>query len=195
MKKSIICHDCKFAKEDDGQFKCLLLDLDVPEKECDHYLPPAGRYDDIETARELISEVARHGLSTQQHDRNRAADIIGREPIGNLAKLANSEEEICGKRVGPMFYFIAFSVWNWEDAARFYNEHTLLLTKEYRVLLEERDALKSKLVAYKSSSETFKTAYEEQNTKRVEAETALGAAQNEIVALKAKLYDLMTAGA
>ena len=196
MKKNIICHDCKFARETDGQFNCILLDLvGNPQNDCDHYMPPAGRYDNIETAKDLIREVISHGFSTQQHDRARAQDIFGRESIDNLARLANSEEEISGKYVGSMFYFIAFNIWNWEDATRFYNEHTLAVGVKLREMKAQLEAERKELNHVKDERNEYAKVNTENRDARCKAEIALVAAQQEITNLKAKLYDMMIAGA
>ena len=150
-----------------------------------------SKYDSIETARDLIREVISNGLSTEQDDRNRAADILGRSQVGQLAQLANSDERICDKRIGEMFYFIAFNIWNWREAMSFYNEHTVKLNE----LKRERDALlKDRETAWARVNELQDDAskyagdiYQLNDAKEKQAQ--------EITTLKAKLYDLMTAGA
>ena len=196
MKKNIICRDCQFARDIDGQFNCILRGFTgKPQVDCNDYMPPPGRYDNIETAEDLIREVISHGLSTQQHDRNRAADIFGRESIGNLATLANSDEEICGKCVSSTFYFIAFNIWNWEDATRFYNEHTLAVGEKIRTLETQLEAEKKELHRVLEERNELGKSCTENNNARREAETALATARQEITNLKAKLYDMMIAGA
>ena len=187
MKKSSICYDCKFAKETEDKFTCLLLDLEAPVKECDWYLPPVGRYDGVTTAKELIGTIARNGLSTQQYDLNRAADILGNENINVLAEIATSDTEVCGKSVSRVFYSTIFRIWNWEQAIRFYNEHTLKI-----------QVLKNKLEAAETGCKLY---HEEREyhfgeiTRFVAMEREYESAKIEIINLKAKLYDLMTAGA
>ena len=161
-----------------------------------------SKYDNIKTAADLITEVSLNGLSTAQDDLNRAADIFGRSSIKDLAALANDAQ--CKSEDGystgkpstsSTFYFIAFSVWNWEEATRFYNEHTLLLPTKYR---EATDKLKVETKRADQATENwhkYEASSKEQWNARRATEDALEAAQQEIVALKAKLYDLMTAGA
>ena len=158
-----------------------------------------SKYDSISTAADLIFEVRMNGLSTDQDDRNRAADIFGRSGIGELAALANDEH--CrsedGRSTGKpstsrTFYFIAFSIWNWEDATRFFNEHSNIQTKNSRVASLESEAAKvSKL---ESQVETCKHLWHLEEQRSMKAERELAEAQSEITALKAKLYDFMTAG-
>jgi chromosome segregation ATPase len=203
MKKNTICKNCKFAKEIDGKFTCILLDLkENPQIDCDYYYPHVGRYDNIETARELISEVAQFGLSTQQHDLNRVGDILGNSGIDTLAKLANSDENIGNMTIGSRFYSIAFRVWNWEDATRFYNEHTLAVGVKLRENARKLDEAEKSITERDKSIEGLKAITEEQRLKMYElendmgiAETAISEAKQEIITLKAKLYDLITAGA
>lgn len=103
-----------------------------------------SKYDSIDTAADLIREVAVHGLSMDQDDRNRAADIFGRTSIDELARLANDigrnnekgEPDPKGtwsssrKPTQETFYFIAFNIWHWSDAVNFFNEHTNPATKK-----------------------------------------------------------------
>jgi hypothetical protein len=196
MKKTSICYDCKFAREVDGVFTCILLDdTSKPQTDCNHYTPPVGRYDNIETAKDLIREVISGGFSTQQHDRNRAADIFGRTSIGELAALANSTEEICGKYVHSTFYFIAHGIWNWEELVRFYNEHTNTDKAELRKTKATLADTEKERARLQSDYDTALQSCREANNNHRNAADDLAAAQQEIVTLKAKLYDLMTAGA
>ena len=202
MKKTVICYDCKFVREDGGQFRCLLLDLETTEKECSQYLPPHGRYDEIKNARELISEVAHHGFSTQQHDRNRAADIFGASSVHELADLANSADQLGNITVGSYFYFIAFNIWNWEDATRFYNTHTNKdrseLLEAEREVEQQKKLIKELTVNVEARIEEIALFQNEQNRSNEQYNAMLERAieaEGEIVTLKAKLYDLMTAGA
>jgi len=155
MKESYVCHDCLFCKESAGQFACSLLGLDGnPQKECDRYLPPLGRYDEIDCVKSLICEIANHGMSAQQHDLNRIADIVGNATVGELAKIANSTEKSGNMTVGARLYRILFKVWNYEQAVSFYNEHTLLVGLKNRELRKERDALaKDRELAWKKVNE------------------------------------------
>lgn len=87
----------------------------------------SSKYDSIKTAADLVAEVAAHGLSTEQEDQNRAADIFGNTSIEELDRLANDigrnnqngEPDPKGtwsssrKGTQETFYFIAFSIWNW----------------------------------------------------------------------------------
>jgi hypothetical protein len=202
MRKNMICHDCKFRRGENDGFNCILLDTDAPVKDCDCYMPPAGRYDDINDIVALIREIAYHGMSTQQHDLNRIADIVGNTHVGKLAEMANSTGTYGNRNAGQVIYSILFKVWNYEQAVSFYNEHTLHLGAKYREVQKERDRLSSdyecalgevqKLInvrdALTEELDTYKTVASEQSV-------SLIAKDDEITTLKAKLYDLMTAGA
>ena len=159
-----------------------------------------SKYDSIATAKDLIREVISHGLSIDIEDKNRAADILGNSSIRDLADLANSTDTISGKHITDTFYFIAFNVWNWRDAVNFFNEHTNPATKTARETAEKLKAAENdieKLTAdYKGVisklNELGNQNIEEYN-KVVHVTNALEAAQGEVITLKAKLYDLMTA--
>lgn len=99
----------------------------------------ASQYDSIKTAEELLKEVAAHGLSTKPEDICRAQDIFGRSEVKELIRLANDNGRLNGfdgepdprgtyssGRVGlsKYFYQVAFKIWSWEDATRFYNQHS-----------------------------------------------------------------------
>ena len=97
-----------------------------------------SKYDSIKTAAELVADVRANGLSTAQEDICRAQDIFGHTPIEELDRLANDigrdndkgEPDPHGSwsssrpATQATFYRIAFSIWNWEDAVRFWNLHT-----------------------------------------------------------------------
>lgn len=118
-----------------------------------------SKYDKIETAAELIAEVAAHGLSMAQDDICRAQDIFGRTPIGELARLANDigrnnengepdpEGSWSSGRKGTQetFYSIAFSIWHWQQATAFYNEHTNPDMKQAKKAVGEVRGLRSSL--------------------------------------------------
>jgi len=159
-----------------------------------------SKYDEIFTAYDLIREVISNGLSTAIEDINRAADIFGNSSVDELAKLANSEDQICGKYVSNMFYSIAFSIWNWQDAVNFYNEHTNLAgvkLREARATIDsyikENADVQEALNESAGREEEFRLKWREQECRAIKTEEALDAAYAEIVALKAKLYDLLTA--
>lgn len=171
-------------------------------------------YDNITTAADLVTEVAAHGLSTEQDDLNRAADIFGNTSIGELARLANDigrnndkgEPDPNGswsssrKATQGTFYMIAFSIWNWREATAFFNEHTNPATQEARRLAKEnkelaasldattrdRDAIAAKLEATAERARDYAYKIDDLKAEIQQRET-------ETNALKAKLYDLITA--
>lgn len=120
-----------------------------------------SKYDKIETAAELIAEVAAHGLSMAQEDICRAQDIFGNSPIGELARLANDigrnnekgepdpEGSWSSGRKGTQetFYSIAFSIWHWQQATAFYNEHTNPAMKQAKKAAEEVRSLRERVLS------------------------------------------------
>lgn len=181
-----------------------------------------SKYDRIKTAAELVAEVRLHGLSLAQEDITRAQDIFGRSSIEELVALANdigrNDENGLPDPNGTWssnrpatqdtFYSIAFHIWNWQDATRFWNNYT-------NPAREETEKLRGKLLGEMKQHKNTQKALEDQKaTTDAEhqsrlAETAeklalkdkcekLGAELHDrdmtIMELKAKLYDLMTAG-
>ena len=98
----------------------------------------ASRYDKIQTARDLVMEVKFHGFSCKPEDICRAQDIFGHSTIEELDTLANDigrnnengEPDPKGTwsstrtPTRDTFYSILFQIWNWEEATRFWNEHS-----------------------------------------------------------------------
>jgi len=170
-------------------------------------------YDEIKTAADLIREVALHGLSTKQEDICRAQDIFGRSSVEELVLLANDNGRndehgnpdpkgswSSGRRgTQSTFYIIAFSIWNWEDATRFWNQHTnpdkemlvktyeenAALKKQNESLAERRNQLLQEVEEAANKWQITYEQFREQEARALKAE-------DEIVQLKAKLYDLMT---
>lgn len=173
----------------------------------------SSKYDNIKTAADLVREVMAHGLSTVQEDICRAQDIFGNASVEELAALANDigrnndqgEPDPKGtwssnrKATQGTFYMIAFSIWNWEDATRFWNQHT---NPEHDALREAKKSLKTmedkakELTAELDREQEARATVEEGYIRLVgkynEAERQAKAAEAEIMALKAKLYDYMT---
>lgn len=171
----------------------------------------AGEYDAIKTAKDLIVWVRAHGLSLDQDDLNRAADIFGHTPIEELAFLANDigrDDEngnpdpkgtYSSGRVGTRstFYQILFHIWNWEDATRFYNEHTMEYPRQITDLkcqIKMRDD-KIEEAERKAAEMEQKAAASYKGFREAEEAVAkigirVRNRDRQIVELKAKLYDM-----
>lgn len=170
-------------------------------------------YDEIKTAADLVREVALHGLSTKQEDICRAQDIFGNSAVEELVRLANDNGRndehgnpdpkgswSSGRRATQsIFYSIAFAIWNWEDATRFWNQYTnpdkemlvktyeenANLKKQNETLTERRNQLSQEVEEAANKWQSTYEQFREQEERALKAEA-------EIVQLKAKLYDLMT---
>ena len=175
----------------------------------------ASKYDKIKTAKDLVTEVMMHGLSTVQEDICRAQDIFGHSTIEELANLAkdigrNDENGnpdpkgtwSSGRRgTCSAFYQIAFSIWNWEDAVRFWNQHS---NPEHDELADSRKKLQAMAKELEKAGETMEKYWEReaQNDKilseRLNKITELSAKvyeqEREIIRLKARLFDMMEKG-
>ena len=173
----------------------------------------SSKYDSIETAADLVREVQNHGLSINPNDVCRAQDIFGNTSIEELARLANDigrnnsqgEPDPKGswsssrRPTQDTFYMIAFSIWNWEVATRFWNQYTNPEHETFkelkRNLKEQEEAVKA--LSAKLSEEQEARLMAENDYNRLvdrcsEAEHRAEAAEAEILVLKAKLYDYMT---
>lgn len=162
----------------------------------------ASQYDSIKTPKELLTQVAMHGFSTQIDDRIRAQDIFGRAPIEDLVELANT----AGK-TSENFYMVLFSIWHWSDATRFYNQHSnpdrAIWKRDEQTIkeLKKQVAVLDENVAHKQETITrYSNQLVDANNEIMETEKALKAANErtadlemENIKLKAKLYDMMVA--
>lgn len=172
----------------------------------------ASIYDNIKTARELVSFVKAHGMSTKMEDICRAQDIFGNSTIEELDDLANDigrnnddgEPDPKGTwssgrmETRSTFYSILFHIWNWEDATRFWHQHSNPEYEELKVLREERRKLGEQVKQLtarrdellKGTNEAAK-ALSEQMSRTGEAQRRAEAAEAEVVKLKARLFDLL----
>lgn len=173
-----------------------------------------SKYDDIKTAADLVAYVRNHGFSTQQEDICRAQDIFGRSTVEELVELANNigrknsggEPDPKGSWSGgvptrDVFYSIAFQIWNWEDAVRFWNLHSNPQTEELEELREANRKLNEDLTVstvQKNKEHESRIAETKEKLEAKEKAERLAAElhdkEMEIMELKAKLYDLMMAG-
>lgn len=174
-----------------------------------------SKYDDIKTAAELVAEVRAHGLSLDQEDICRAQDIFGNSPIEELVRLANDigrnnekgEADPKGTwssgrpATQNTFYSILFRIWNWEDATRFWNQHTNPEHEGYRELQEKLRAEMSEHSTTKKALENEHKAVLNERSQVCELKAKVACLESfrhennmTIMELKAKLYDLMTAG-
>ena len=166
-----------------------------------------SKYDNIKTARELIEDVALHGISTKEEDICRAQDIFGHSTVSELRALARSKEEFGHQSIRSLFYFIAFRIWSWEMAVQFWNEHSNIehenankLRKEVEELkrvISVRDSLIKSMEASRDYEREKRAELEEENRKLEEEsrDSRLENAGNEmeVQRLKAKLFDMMEA--
>lgn len=168
---------------------------------------PTSIYDNIKTPKELVIYVSAHGLSTAVNDIIRAQDIFGQAPISDLVELANDDNQAANKAgrthsYQSTFYMVLFNIWNWEDATRFYNQHTnpepkawmAATTEVKRIASEAKAKLAEVQKNYdKRTGEAIHLGKQvlELEQRAGRAETKLAAAEQTILELKAKLYDLM----
>lgn len=173
-----------------------------------------SKYDNIQSAKELVLEVQAHGLSTLQEDLCRAQDIFGNSSVEELVALANDigrnnekgEPDPKGswsssrRATQGTFYSIAFQMWNWEDATRFWNQHTNPEREEFVELRKQVRGLETQVKHYDEQlgqerelrqSEEVEAAKLKNKVEHLEIDVQVR--NREITELKAKLYDLMVA--
>lgn len=169
-------------------------------------------YDNITTAKDLILEVKAHGLSTKQEDICRAQDIFGHSTIEELEALATDNGRLdrngnpdqfgtcssCKEGTQKIFYQIIFQIWSWEEATKYYNEHSNPFYIEGRKAVKTCDEQKAEIARKEdriSVLDSAVTEYRETLNKQYELteglKTELEAKNAEITKLKARLYDLL----
>ncbi len=170
-------------------------------------------YDKIATAKELIFEVKAHGLSTKQEDICRAQDIFGHSTIEELEALAtdNGRRDTNGtpdqfgtwssgkEGTQKIFYQIIFTIWSWEEATKYYNEHSNPLYIEGREAVKTCDALKAEIARKDDSIANlngavadYKEAIKQMTSEKVDYQKEIDGKDAEIIKLKARLYDHIT---
>lgn len=175
-----------------------------------------SKYDSIETAAELVAEVQAHGLSTAQEDICRARDIFWHTAVEELARLANDigrdndkgEPDPHGswssgrRPTQGTFYAIVFSIWNWEDATRFWNLHTNPERQTWQEANRTIGELQHKVTATEIERDAAKNLLRTSEKKAsdlidalTDAERRACTAEAQVLAPKAKLYDYITAEA
>ena len=170
---------------------------------------------DIKTAKELIEHIQIHGMSTIQEDIVIMQDIIGHAPIEELYLLANDigrndengnpdpKGSWSSGRKGTQstFYSLIFHIWSWEDAVRFWNQHTnpdheqrVIVEAQNADLKDGRDRMRAEIEVKYESIKTLEKQLREVKAESQNLKNVLNRKDAEIQALKAKLYDLMTSG-
>lgn len=163
-------------------------------------------YSDLKTARSLVEFVMANGLQMDVDSLSIARDIISNASVGELDDLANNADPSIkqtaanGRRIETRstFYKILFAVWDWSDAVEFWNIHTnpnytevlarrtenKQQTDEITKLRARRDEL---LREINQSAITVRELMDKAHYWQQKAE----ASENEILKLKAKLYDFL----
>lgn len=175
-----------------------------------------SKYDSIQTAAELVAEVQANGLSTAQEDICRAQDIFGRAAVEELVRLANDIGRnndqgqpdpqgswSSGRRpTQGTFYSIAFSIWNWEDATRFWNLHTNPERQAWKEAERTIGGLRHKVMVAEIDRDAAMNLLRISEKKAsglidalTGAERRASTAEAQVLALKAHLYDYITAEA
>lgn len=168
-----------------------------------------SKYDGIKTATAMVKEVQMHGLSTNQDDLNRVADIFGNSTIEELVALANDigrnnangEPDPKGsfssgrKPTRGTFYSIISHIWNWVEVTQFWNFYTNPEHEKLNELRSSVDELKYDIKTLEGQLESSRVGAKASELKAKKEIDHLGAELHlrdmEIMRLKAELYDLM----
>jgi len=166
--------------------------------------------DQVTTAKELVALVSWQGVSTKQEDICRMQDIIGHSTVEELNLLANDigadgypdnpkSTTFSGRRgTRDTFYHLLSVIWNWQDLLNFWNENT---NPDHKALEEAKAELKkyekwhigdsSRIKELNDQIHEAADKWSEEYDKRTALEYQLKVKNQEIMQLKAKLYDLM----
>ena len=178
----------------------------------------ASIYDNIKNPKDLLILVQRQGLSTKDEDISRVQDIFGHASEEELVALANDNGRndsngnpdprgswSSGRDgLSKEFYFVLFKIWSWEDATRFFNRHSNFQLIDEK---EELEGLKTEVVKANETIKKLETELQQAkdlfDTEKERADGAevdmlrsksqLEKANDEIIRLKARLYDLLEA--
>lgn len=151
----------------------------------------ANNYKEVKTAKELLQKVKMFGLSTDTESICNAQDIIGHATQDDLEELAANDTQT--------FYMVLFHIWHWEEANRFYNRvsnpEIARLHKdaaESNRLRKEVDIEKETSAALQKALDMAEADASDQRTLANRQAIKIQHLEDEIVRLKAKLYDLIT---
>jgi len=152
-----------------------------------------SKYDNIKTAYDLAREVRNHGLSCDMEDLCRVQDIISHSTEEELSSLAKNND------TKGIFYMILFKSWNYEDACRFWNQHSNPEHEELeklRVVSRDQAAtieiLTERNTRTKEERDASREAFNDKATLVNQLQKEAEEMQLEIMRLKAQLYDYMS---
>ena len=160
-----------------------------------------SEYDNINNLRDLLVHITMHGMSTKTEDILRMQDIVGNTSVQDLVAFANDKDEMGNMKNWRRFYSLLFSIWNWEDALTFWANNSnperakMSALRERNKVLEKENCENKKLKAWLDKAYEKQEYYRDQYTqtleKNMDMEKILKQKDEEIVKLKAKMYDLM----
>ena len=156
-------------------------------------------YNNFKTAVEMFDHIRFHGLQVDNASISRAQDLIGHSTEDDLAQIASKEH-------ADIFYNVLIHVWDFERIIRFYNKYS---NPDYRRIKEESDGHKRnykeasemcsqrniKIAELNVEIETLEARCKQDGEALYKAVTERDALRRQVMELKAKLYDIMTATA
>jgi len=151
--------------------------------------------------KDLLALVRIHGINTELECTNKLADIIGCKTVDELKEAAESDK--------PTFFFVLRYIWNMQDILNFYNNNCNSTMEALQGEVEDLFTLNNTLKAanntlqntvtyLRADNEDLKKKLAEYTQKVTEnyinliaSDNKIKAMEDELVRLKAKLFDLM----
>lgn len=158
------------------------------------------KLEQVKTARELITLISWQGIPTDVESICTMQDIIGHTTQDELIRLAQDDgldrrEDgtwSTGRRgTQKDTMALLFTIWHWEDATRFYNNHVNPVARENKEKAAQVEIYKDKLEKATEAAQHNMEIWEEADERAEKAERQLKDAQAEIMRLKSMLFDYM----
>lgn len=160
------------------------------------------KLEQVKTAAELITLISWQGIPTDTESICTMQDIIGHTAQDELIALAQDDglerrddgsTWSTGRRgTQKEMMSLLFTIWHWEDATRFYNNHVNPIAQENKAKAAQADTYKARAKKAEEAAQHNMQIWEEADARADKAEKELREAQAEIMRLKAMLFDYMT---
>lgn len=160
------------------------------------------KLEQIETIQELLTYITAFGIPTDTESICKMQDIVGNSPVKTLVELAQDDGTKVADdgsrwstgRHGSQKEMMAllFTIWHWEDATSFYNRHVNKEYREIKAKAQDAESAEKRAGECKRAFDEYRYKWEEAEQKAYVAECNLKKAQDEILKLKAMLFDYMT---
>lgn len=167
----------------------------------------ASRYDAFRYIPALINDIQTHPIETLPDDINRMVQIVKDTPFTTLTHYANMEDEFgevvdqSDPRFGEIkkkqvaLFTILFHVWGWQETIVFYLRYAGSEKKSVQSKLQkENDSLRAEISTLKFAISSGADTINILKRKNEKCKETIKTQAEEILHLKARLYDLMNKG-